>query len=263
MIKNIATPINMITTEQREQSIINNLYEFWHYVGIKSGKLITKESFESIMLSDSDWPKKIFKLKAGAETLINEIAGDIKLQKLPNAIVFTETAAQDFTERLTEEGFYPSIKQQGMIIKLSDFQRTDGEGNCKFSLVKNKNEADRFATIASQSFKYKVDGAILLSFVESKNVKLFIGWYENVPAFCGLIFYDESNLAGLHMIGTLPQFRGKGLATIMTNKLLEECIKDGKGYCVLHASAAGEPIYSRLGFERVKEIITYSLKMSS
>lgn len=255
----------MITTEQKEQYIINNLYEFWHYVGKKSGKLIIDTNFEAIMLVDSDWPKKIFKLKeiTNDPTLIRDIAGEIKQQKLPNAITLTETMAQKYSGQLLEEGFSPSIRQQGMIIKLQGFQPSNINENYQFAHVKTNKEAGQFAEIASQSFKYRVDDTIVSSLLESNRVKIFIGYHETVPAFCGLIFFDDSNFAGLHMIGTLPQFRGMGLATVMTNKLLEECIKDGKQYCVLHASAAGEPIYSKLGFERVKEVITYSVKLNS
>ncbi|MNY54985.1 hypothetical protein D3C86_1909220 [compost metagenome] len=61
------------------------------------------------------------------------------------------------------------------------------------------------------------------------------------------------------MIGTLPGSRGKGLAKKITLHLLQECIKDGKKLCVLHASQAGEYVYVKLGFLAVKDLITYHI----
>ncbi|MND33847.1 Acetyltransferase (GNAT) family protein [compost metagenome] len=256
--------MNIITIDQEEQYIINNLYEFWSFVGKQSCKILTNQNYQAIMLSDSDWPKKIFRLGDGKNLesdVIQEIVQAIKLHKLPNAITLTETISTNYKEQLKVEGFVNAFKQQGMIVKLSDSVISEKiSGNYQFKLVETNNDANLFASIASQSFKYKVDGAIVASLLNNnEKVQLFIGYDENEPAFCGLIFYDSEGYAGLHMIGTLPQFRGRGLATVMTNRLLKECMEDHKQFCVLHASAAGEPIYTKLGFKRIKEVITYSL----
>ncbi|QNK63542.1 GNAT family N-acetyltransferase [Pedobacter sp. PAMC26386] len=120
--------------------------------------------------------------------------------------------------------------------------------------------ADLFAAIASQSFKYKVDRQIIKVLSNNdRSMRMFICFYNDIPAACGLIFYDQYGYAGLHMIGTLPEFRGKGLAHQMTIHLLNECIKDKKMRVVLHASEAGERVYLKLGFTPLKQIVTYSL----
>ena len=105
-----------------------------------------------------------------------------------------------------------------------------------------------------------MDGRIIETLANNEHsIKLFVGYYNDEPAACGLVFYDQFGNAGLHMIGTLPQFRGKGLAYNITVHLLKECIQDGRLRCVLHASEVGEKVYLKLGFTPVKQIIGYSL----
>ncbi|POY34771.1 hypothetical protein C3K47_18735 [Solitalea longa] len=147
-----------------------------------------------------------------------------------------------------------------MIIKLADFKPSQKTSDPQFLLVQSLSDAELFASIASQSFNYRVDSKMIASIINhDENVKLFVGYIRQQPSCCGLVFHDKNGYGGLHMIGTPPQLRGQGLATLMTNYLLQVCIEDGKDWCVLHASAAGEPIYAKLGFEPAKQIITYVL----
>ena len=77
--------------------------------------------------------------------------------------------------------------------------------------------------------------------------------HNNEYLCCGIIFYDSNNNAGLHMIGTISNGRGKGIGTKMTKKLLLEAKANKSEFCVLHASMMGENIYKKLGFEQVKK----------
>jgi predicted acetyltransferase len=74
---------------------------------------------------------------------------------------------------------------------------------------------------------------------------------------CGIIFFDSNNNAGLHMIGTISNGRGKGIGTKMTKKLLLEAKANKSEFCVLHASMMGENIYKKLGFNSFGELETY------
>ncbi|MGN7824331.1 GNAT family N-acetyltransferase [Chitinophaga sp. 22536] len=243
--------------EQEEKHIIGNLFEHWAYVGERAGLLTTAPFYKAIMPEGSDWPRRVFDVQN--TTALTEISTQIKAGLLPDAVTFTASVAEAFGPQLAAAGFQPKMTLQGMIIYL----RENPPGACSdkivFRLAESEADAYSFATIAAGSFNYRVDGAVVARLLGQENkIKVFTGTVDGAPACSGLIYYDEAGNAGLHFIGTLPEFRGKGLAAAMTTRLLQECVEDGRRYCVLHASKAGLPIYTRLGFEPVKEVITYA-----
>lgn len=93
-------------------------------------------------------------------------------------------------------------------------------------------------------------------------LKLFIGFYEGVPAATSALFLQD-NIAGIWDITTRSEFRRKGIGTDMT----VHALKYAKDFCncnvgVLTASEAGERVYRRIGFQKIKEfrIVNVSLK---
>ncbi len=65
---------------------------------------------------------------------------------------------------------------------------------------------------------------------------------------CGIVFLDNNNVSGIHMIGTIQEYRGLGLGKAMTTKLMFEAYENKSSEVVLVASKAGEKIYAKLGF---------------
>ena len=57
------------------------------------------------------------------------------------------------------------------------------------------------------------------------------------------VFFNSNNNAGLHMMGVLPNGRGKGIGKSMTERLLIEAKENNMDYCVLHTSLMGKSIY--------------------
>ena len=42
------------------QEIINNLYEFWEYIGKKIGRLVENDHYKAVSVVESDWPNRVF-----------------------------------------------------------------------------------------------------------------------------------------------------------------------------------------------------------
>ena len=84
-------------------------------------------------------------------------------------------------------------------------------------------------------------------------LKLFVGFYEGIPAATSALFVQD-DIAGIWDITTLSDFRRKGIGTDMTINAL----KYARDLCgckigVLTASADGEPVYRKIGFQKIKE----------
>lgn len=243
--------------------IVENLFGFWEFVGLCADKLILENYYHAINLFDSDWPNRVFNITDGiSDTMsgeINALIQRMKRNSLPNMLTIGEHEAM--ANLLTSSGMRVLYRQKGMYLDLtnlaifpSTYRRDD------FIAVRNTYDCNLFATIASQAFRYRVDAKLIekLTRIPSR-LKLFLGKHEDAIVSCGMIFYDQNGNAGLHMIGTLPGYRGMGLGTKMTLNLIDKCIADKKALCVLHASEAGERVYSKIGFKTGASIATYTI----
>ncbi|HEY2470611.1 MAG TPA: GNAT family N-acetyltransferase [Terracidiphilus sp.] len=52
-----------------------------------------------------------------------------------------------------------------------------------------------------------------------------------------------------------PEYRGQGLAKMLTKECMEESRRRGLGVVALHASKKGQPVYEKLGFTMSNEML--------
>lgn len=84
----------------------------------------------------------------------------------------------------------------------------------------------------------------------------YLGYVNNTPAATGLFIIKNENVF-IHWIGTLPEFRGKGLGTVITQLPLLEYKQQGISSAYLFASVMGKPIYEKLGFKTIASYNVY------
>ena len=67
------------------KEIVNNLYEFWAYIGKKTSRLVEEDHYKSVSVVDSDWPNRVFSISAGKD-ILSEIIDLIQRKLLPSII---------------------------------------------------------------------------------------------------------------------------------------------------------------------------------
>lgn len=234
--------------------IINNLYELWLRIGCLSPQLTENESYSAVSVEGSDWPNRIFNVKISSRS-INAILHLSQEGRLPDLVTMPISNSSD-----VPSGFDLLFKQRNMALDLKLVPQ-DLNASPHINRVITKEDAINFANVASQSFGYKVDFNLIDEIVNNLlDVRLFIYQEKDEVLGCGMVFFDSNSNAGLHMIGTLPEGRGKGIAKSITERLLIEAKDNNMHFCVLHASIMGESIYRKLGFKSYGEIGTYRIK---
>lgn len=239
-----------------KNTIIKNLFEFWMHIGINGQFLYNTKQYNYVKPSNYSWPNKIFGVNE-SEVNLKKLYLKIKNEELPNSVSILENKALE--AQLIEHLFILKSSVKGMYLNLHEKDRpTDN-----FATIEKVNtitKANEFATIASNSFGYEILSSTIIALVSSSQLKLFIGKYNNKYVSCGMVFLDKNGISGLHMIGTLPNYRGFGLGKVMTNKLMLEVFKNESKQVVLVASKSGERIYSKLGFKAEGSLLSYSIK---
>ena len=90
-------------------------------------------------------------------------------------------------------------------------------------------------------------------------VHFYQALYEGDPAACSMVIAHEGTILGLHYVGTLPEYRGKGLGFAVSHKPLVDFKKKGGKQSILFASAMGKPIYEQIGYKTLLNCTVYSL----
>jgi len=76
----------------------------------------------------------------------------------------------------------------------------------------------------------------------------YVADVDGEPAACLLILPVEGD-ASVYWVATLPEARGRGLATRLMHRALWDARGGGCDISTLQATKQGEPIYARLGYE--------------
>lgn len=91
------------------------------------------------------------------------------------------------------------------------------------------------------------------------NVAAFLAHVDGRPAAIAMTIVTRG-VAGIYWVGTAEEARGRGLARTLTVTAVNAGFEMGADSASLQASAMGEPVYRRLGFET---IFNYRLLMQS
>ena len=76
---------------------------------------------------------------------------------------------------------------------------------------------------------------------------LYLARADGVPA-CTVLTYEEDGECGIYLVATLPEARGRGLATALMTHALLEARERGCTTTSLQATMRGRPMYQRLGY---------------
>jgi ribosomal protein S18 acetylase RimI-like enzyme len=161
---------------------------------------------------------------------------------------------------LEECGFACDEHESGMFTEIEKLPREKKCNELQIHPVENAQKLDNFIKIYqelipqdAESIKEFYSRAAEHILDPKSSLRLFVGYFQDQPAATGASFMDE-NAAGVWDVVTLPQFRRRGIGTDMTLSALFHAF-DNFGYRigVLTASEEGEPVYRKIGFQKLKD----------
>jgi GNAT superfamily N-acetyltransferase len=75
----------------------------------------------------------------------------------------------------------------------------------------------------------------------------YVAYYRGVPVGVGMLFV-HGEMAGIYNMATLPEFRGRGVATALMHRLIADAGRLGCTLVGLTPTVMGRPLYEHLGF---------------
>lgn len=216
-----------------------------------------------ILAKKADWPECIFKVDFENLDVENEIKNVKQLIKegiAPNGwTVGPLTKPKNLGSTLERNGFTNVYQQAGMALDLKNLEKKNsGQEDLIVKKVNNEESLIQWCEVVSSAFSIKVDFDLLNFLYFQEEVQFYIGKFKG-KIISTLMLYLSSGVAGLHAVSTLPEYRGKGFGFSISRIALIDAFHKGYNVGVLQASALGERVYKKLGFQKYCDIISYAL----
>ena len=236
---------------------IDHLFDFWEYIGVQGDFFTTERGYKFSCQSNMSWPSKIFGIDSNRIDF-EQLKVKIKNGLLPKSLGIPKDELAE--KLLLIHNFEKTSVVKGMFLNISrEHQPKDNFPTIQ--RVDTKSKAIEFANVAAKSFGYEIYPKTIISLLNfDSKIRLYLGSHNGSSVSCGIIFLDENKVSGIHMIGTIPEYRGRGLGKIMTTKLICEAFNNRSNTVVLVASESGERIYSKMGFKVDGTLSSYSIQ---
>lgn len=182
-----------------------------------------------------------------------------------NFIYNTGLNLGDSVERLKEHGMKYRNSWCGMVLPLDcNIKKPVLASGYEILRVENEEMLESWCGILNSSFsvpdEFRDDYCrvfLNLGFGKDKSWVYYIGIKDGVPISC-CMSYMEDGIAGLYWVGTVPGARKQGLASGIVSLAIDDAYLNGCRISILQASAAGKPVYERLGFKECCKFDIYS-----
>ncbi|GGD54920.1 GNAT family N-acetyltransferase [Lacimicrobium alkaliphilum] len=234
-----------MNTNQLKQANIDNLSALWQTLGSHS----SKDSRGNRVHCSASWPHRCW--------------SDFPVRLFPGAFLAPQSIvpvwqvgeqSREQEQALEEQGFTVAFEQQAMVLELNPPAECQTDND--ITIINSEADIIVWTSIASAAFGYIIDPDVILRGNQAPNLQLMLGYAQQRPAVTALL-YQTDDIVGVHQLGVTPEFRGKGLASKMMAALLGSDMVRRSKWMVLQASAAGEPMYRKLGFRPQFRIRNY------
>jgi GNAT superfamily N-acetyltransferase len=251
------------------EAIETNLAEYWMAIGNNpNGEVHRNDSvhweysggpyFNRVVTADLD-PQE-------AESKIDEIVGEFAARRAAITwLVGPSATPTDLGDRLTDHGFDRFEAWKGMA---RDLTRPLGEAptlpeNSEIVDVTSAEQRREWMNVIAESYALPQGAREQLyeSVVSAERANPaswfhFLVYHEGRPVAASTLFVSD-RIAGVYLVATTPQSRGKGFGSGVTWYALGQAMKRGCTLAVLQSTSMAIDMYKKLGFNEYCEISVF------
>ncbi len=186
--------------------------------------------------------------------------GFYRQRGVPWALVEAEHAPGAPPGRLRDAGLFPSQTLPALIHAASpgdDWPVGSGEIDIRAADTPEAVAHHRALLALGFGIPDHISRAALPEAPPTPLLRLYVAYKQGEPVGSAALC-EAAGLAGIYNVASHPRHRRAGIGTALMRRVLEEARERGIGTCVLQSSAAGEPLYARLRFERLSAYTIYT-----
>lgn len=239
--------------------IYKNLKLFYSFFSDKTDFILKTNSFLSVNKKNG-WPNFIINFNEfgkNNEPEIEKLSNEAQQNK--SLVVFSENNLPENKNLLKKHFLQPVALWKGMFLKAETFIEDKPFDCFTVEKVKTKGDLKQWFEIVNTEVlkKNMLNFRVFEKTIDNPNFSLYLGKDAGEPVATSLTFNGDQE-CGLYFISTLKNQRGKGFGSKITRYAINQAIKNGQKYFVLHATKAGESIYKKIGFSEYMKIYLFA-----
>ncbi len=161
-------------------------------------------------------------------------------------------------QMLIEKKWNCVFEQTAMCLALEDtieYSPTPRQG-FEVNRVCMPEDIKKWVAIGSEAFAYTIDYPVIEKLFNDQDIKILLGW-QDAQAVAAALLYKTGDVVGIHQVGVIRAFQGRGIARCFMQYIIEICAQWQCKHLVLQASQLGQPLYESLGFSAQFTIKNY------
>jgi GNAT superfamily N-acetyltransferase len=169
----------------------------------------------------------------------------------------------DVVPELERRGFAKVTEPPGMAADLTDIDGLDPAVPVVVERVGDRQAVDAWFSVFAPAFELSRAAASAFRDLvlaggldDSAPMRNYIGYVGREPVATGSLV-PAAGVGGIYNIATRANKRGRGIGRAMTWTLMREAAGLGYSAAILWSTAAGMPVYRRLGFKERVRVPTY------
>lgn len=131
-------------------------------------------------------------------------------------------------------------------------------------IIENESQVEDLKSVIKEAFDKddKVSNVLFnLEMICNPNAKGIIVYEDKSgKPVAGATTVISEGVAGIYYVGTLEEYRGKGLGALITKESTNIGFDSGAEYVILQASELGERVYSKIGYEGISYYRSYRVE---
>lgn len=223
---------------------ITNLTALWQTVGATCGEFYERENYSYSMVSQSQWPNRIWLIKSATSPIVADLTQLILSIEPPMSVSYWADFEDPTFAYFDRGGFVLKSEQIGMSLELPS-EKFKLNKRVSLQKIATAQQAEQWERLYPQSFGYVISAQSVTHTKDKINYYLI---YDNDTPIGTVMTFHTGSVIGIHGMGIFPDFRKQGFAEEVMLLLLNQAIDEHKTLVTLQASTMGRNIYSKIGF---------------
>ncbi len=163
---------------------------------------------------------------------------------------------------LQANGLQHKASSPGMHLNLQALKENESTNRIIIKEISSEEDFLEWVSITATNYAYnKIELEKAVRFLVNRAPKgtlhLYLGYYENLPVASSMVAYHANSIISVHLVGTLAEYRNKGIGRAMLYQPLMIARDQGYSSALLMSSAMGLPLALKLGFEEYTHFTIY------
>jgi GNAT superfamily N-acetyltransferase len=163
-------------------------------------------------------------------------------------------------QKLENNRFTFVCSYPGMILDINELPVVTYGSDVSVKEINNAEDIKQWIDIVAASYGSNAhEFSKFITYLQENcspgTLRFYCGYYDGKPV-ATTVTIQHDDVVGVHWVGTLPEYRGKGVGYAVTHASLLEAKHKNCTQAILLASEMGKPIYAKMGF---KEFAMYNV----